>query len=108
MKRSKSSHQWLQAHRNDHYVKQAQAEGYRSRAVYKLKEVDEQYRLIRPGLSILELGAAPGGWSQYVSDRLDGQGRIVAVDCLPMSPVPGVEFIQGDFTEETIQQQMSF
>lgn len=102
MKRSKSSQRWLQEHFNDHYVKQAHKEGYRSRAVYKLKEVDEKARLIRPGSTVIDLGAAPGGWTQYVAEKMNGQGTIVALDCLPMDALPGVTFIQGDFTEQTV------
>lgn len=107
MKKSKSSQRWLQAHRADFYVKKAQADGYRSRAVYKLKEVDEKYRLIKPGMSVLELGAAPGGWTQYVTEKLQGRGRVVAVDCLAMDVLPDVVIIQGDFTEESVQDELS-
>lgn len=100
MARSKSSHQWLKEHFNDPFVQRAQREGYRSRAVYKLQEIQKKDKLIRPQMRIVELGAAPGGWSQYVSQILQGQGRIVAVDLLPMEALPDVHFIQGDFREE--------
>jgi 23S rRNA (uridine2552-2'-O)-methyltransferase len=100
MARSKSSHQWLKKHFDDEFVKRAQREGWRSRAVYKLEEIDQKYRLIRPGMTVVDLGAAPGGWSQYAEKALAGKGRIVALDILEMDPLPGVEFIQGDFTED--------
>lgn len=106
MKRSKSSQRWLQAHHSDPFVKLSKAEGYRSRAVYKLKEVDEKYHLLRSGMTILELGAAPGGWTQYVGEKLGGKGRVIALDCLPMDALAHVEFIQGDFTEEAVQTQL--
>ena len=100
MGRSKSSHQWLKKHFDDEFVKRAQREGWRSRAVYKLEEIDRKYRLIRPGMTVVDLGAAPGGWSQYVEKALGGKGRIIALDILAMQPLPGVEFIHGDFTED--------
>jgi 23S rRNA (uridine2552-2'-O)-methyltransferase len=100
MARSKSSHQWLKKHFDDEFVKRAQREGWRSRAVYKLEEIDRKYRLIRPGMTVVDLGAAPGGWSQYVEKVLAGKGRIIALDILEMQPLPGVEFIHGDFTED--------
>lgn len=99
-KRSKSSSRWLGEHFADEYVKRAQAEGWRSRAVFKLEEIDAKDRLIRPGMTIVDLGAAPGGWSQYAAKKLRGKGRIVALDILEMEPLEGVEFLQGDFTEE--------
>jgi len=100
MGRSKSSHQWLKQHFDDEFVKRAQRDGWRSRAVYKLEEIDKKYRLLRPGMTVLDLGAAPGGWSQYVQKVLAEQGRIIALDMLEMDPLPGVVFIQGDFTED--------
>jgi len=100
MARSKSSHQWLKKHFDDEFVKRAQREGWRSRAVYKLEELDQKYRLFRPGMTVVDLGAAPGGWSQYAEKVLAGKGRIIALDILEMDPLPGVEFIQGDFTED--------
>ncbi|HHF7348391.1 MULTISPECIES: 23S rRNA (uridine(2552)-2'-O)-methyltransferase RlmE [Legionella] len=106
MPRSKSSKRWLQEHFDDVYVKKAQAEGYRSRAVYKLKEVDEKERLLRPGMTVVDLGAAPGGWTQYVTEKLDGHGTIIALDLLSMDALPGVDFIQGDFREDAVLQQL--
>ena len=106
MYRSKSSQRWLQEHFNDVYVKKAQAEGYRSRAVYKLQEIDNKDRIFKPGMTVLDLGAAPGGWSQYVAKKFSGDGRIVALDLLPIEPLNGVEFLQGDFTDLLILQQL--
>ena len=107
MARTKSSAQWLQEHVNDPYVKQAQRDGYRSRASYKLIQLNEKDKLIRPGMLIVDLGSAPGGWSQ-VAGRLAGQhGRVVATDILPMEPLPNVEFLQGDFTDEAVLNQVS-
>ena len=106
MARSKSSTRWLQEHFDDEYVKLSQKEGYRSRAVYKLKEVQEKDRLIQHGMSVLDLGAAPGGWSQYAVELVGKNGRVVASDILPIDPLPFVEFIQGDFTEERILNEI--
>ncbi|CAM4507341.1 MAG: Ribosomal RNA large subunit methyltransferase E [Legionella sp.] len=106
MSRTKSSKRWLQEHFDDIYVKKAQAEGYRSRAVYKLKEVDEKEFLLKPGMTVVDLGAAPGGWTQYVSERLQGRGRIVALDILPMDSLPDVDVILGDFREDDVLQQL--
>ena len=97
---SKSSNRWLQEHASDIYVKQAAADGYRSRAVYKLIELDEKDKLIKPNSNILELGAAPGGWTQYLSRKVGTRARIVASDILPMDSLPDVSFILGDFTEQ--------
>ncbi len=106
MARSKSSGAWLQEHVNDPYVKQAQRDGYRSRSSYKLIQLNERDRLIRPGMLIVDLGSAPGGWSQ-VATRLAGeQARVVATDILPMDPLNNVDFIQGDFTEEAVLNQV--
>ncbi|MFZ4077511.1 MAG: 23S rRNA (uridine(2552)-2'-O)-methyltransferase RlmE [Legionellaceae bacterium] len=102
MRRSNSSKRWLEEHFNDPYVKKAHLEGYRSRAVYKLKEVDEKESLFRPGMTVVDLGAAPGGWSQYVSQKLAGKGQIIALDCLPIEPLPGVQMILGDFSETVV------
>lgn len=102
MARSKSSHRWLKSHFDDEYVKRAQREGYRSRAVYKLAEIQQRDRVLRPGLTVVDLGAAPGGWSQYAAQVQGGRGRLIALDILPMDALPGVEFIQGDFREEEI------
>lgn len=106
MPRSKSSKRWLEEHFNDVYVKQAQAEGYRSRAVYKLKEVDEKEQLLKPGMTVVDLGAAPGGWSQYASAKLQGKGTIIALDILPMDAIADVQFITGDFRDEAVLQQL--
>jgi len=106
MSRSKSSKRWLEEHFDDIYVKKAHAEGYRSRAVYKLIEVDEKEKLIKPGMTIVDLGAAPGGWTQYLTQKLDGHGTIVALDILPMDALPDVQFIQGDFREDDVLQQL--
>jgi 23S rRNA (uridine2552-2'-O)-methyltransferase len=106
MARTKSSAHWLQEHVNDPYVKQAQRDGYRSRASYKLIQLNEKDKLIRPGMLIVDLGSAPGGWSQ-VAGRLAGErGRVVATDILPMEPLPNVEFLQGDFTDEAVLSQV--
>jgi 23S rRNA (uridine2552-2'-O)-methyltransferase len=102
MARSKSSHQWLREHFNDEYVKKAQREGYRSRAIYKLKELDEKKKLLHPGMTVIDLGAAPGGWTQYVVEKLHGQGKIIALDILPMDPLPGVDVIHGDFYDDAV------
>src|SRR3989338_4089825 len=102
MARSKSSDRWLARHFKDEYVKRAQQEGFRSRAVYKLMEIDERDRLLRPGLRVVALGAAPGGWSQCARRRLGSSGRLLALDILPMEPLEGVEWLQGDFTEQAV------
>jgi 23S rRNA (uridine2552-2'-O)-methyltransferase len=99
-KRSKSSRRWLDEHEGDEFVRRARLEGWRSRAVFKLEEIQRQAPLIRPGMVIVDLGAAPGAWSQYATSLLDGRGRIVAVDVLPMDPLPDVVFIQGDFRDD--------
>jgi 23S rRNA (uridine2552-2'-O)-methyltransferase len=102
MARSKSSHRWLQEHVNDPYVKQAQKDGYRSRSSYKLIELNDKDRLIRPGMLIMDLGSAPGGWSQVAGKLVGEKGRVLATDILPMDPVKNVDFIQGDFTDEAV------
>lgn len=106
MSRSKSSKRWLKEHFDDVYVKKAQMEGYRSRAVYKLKEIDEKEALLKPGQTVVDLGAAPGGWTQYVSRQLEGRGKIIALDILPMDALPEVEFILGDFRENGVFEQL--
>ncbi|MEO3726711.1 23S rRNA (uridine(2552)-2'-O)-methyltransferase RlmE [Pseudomonas syringae] len=106
MARSKTSLGWLKRHVNDPYVKQAQKDGYRSRASYKLLEIQEKYKLIRPGMNVVDLGAAPGGWSQVTSRLIGGQGRLIASDILEMDSIPDVTFIQGDFTEDTVLAQI--
>jgi 23S rRNA (uridine2552-2'-O)-methyltransferase len=102
MARSKSSARWMNEHVTDEFVRLAQKEGYRSRAVYKLKELDEKYRLFRPGQRIVDLGAAPGSWSEYVVEKVGERGRVIALDVLPMDTLAGVEFIQGDFQDEAV------
>jgi len=106
MPRSKSSKRWLQEHFDDVYVKKAQAEGYRSRAIYKLKEVDDKEHLLKPGMTVVDSGAAPGGWTQYVAEKLNGNGIIVALDLLSMDALPEVTFIQGDFREDEVLQKL--
>jgi 23S rRNA (uridine2552-2'-O)-methyltransferase len=104
--RSKTSLKWLQEHFNDPFVKMAQKDGYRSRASYKLLEIQEKDRLIRPGMSVIDLGAAPGGWSQVTSRLIGGQGTLIASDILEMDSIPDVTFIQGDFTEDAVLAQI--
>src|SRR5690606_30266254 len=106
MARTKSSASWISRHINDPYVKQAQKDGYRSRAAYKLIELNEKDRLIRPGMRILDLGSAPGGWSQVAGRLVGSKGRVLATDILPMDAMPNVDFIQGDFHDEAIVQQL--
>lgn len=106
MARSKSSGAWLAEHFADEFVKRAQKEGYRSRAIYKLQEIDQRDRLLRPGLTVLDLGAAPGGWSQYAQARVGLTGRVVALDILPMAVLPGVEILEGDFTEQAVLDRL--
>ena len=96
----RSSGSWRQRQEKDPYVQLARKAGWRSRAVFKLEEILDRERLLRPGMVCIDLGAAPGGWSQYVARKLDGRVRIIALDLLPMDTLPGVEFIQGDFTED--------
>jgi len=104
----RSSGSWRQRQERDPYVQKARKEGWRSRAVFKLEQIDRKERLLRPGMTVVDLGAAPGGWSQYVTETLAGNARIVAVDLLPMDALPGVDFVQGDFTaDDTLQQVLS-
>ena len=98
-RRSSSSTRWLERQLNDPYVAEAKAKGYRSRAAFKLKQIDGRFRLIKAGAKVLDLGAAPGGWSQIVAEKLAGDGKIVAADILPMEPIPGVEILQCDMRE---------
>ena len=100
MSRSKSSKRWLQEHHQDEYVLKARAQGFRSRAVFKLEEIQRRDHVLKPGQLVLDLGAAPGGWSEYASRIVGDRGRIIALDLLPMEPIAGVEFLQGDFTEQ--------
>ena len=106
MARTKSSSRWLQRHVNDPYVKQAQKDGYRSRSAYKLVELNEKDRLIKPGMRVMDLGSAPGGWSQVLSRLIGAKGRVLATDILPMDPIQNVDFIQGDFTDEEIVEKL--
>ncbi len=106
MGRSKSSHRWLQEHNRDHYVKRSQQEGYRSRASYKLIELDQKDRLFRPGMTVVDLGSSPGGWSQVAAELVGDKGRVVASDILPMDSIADVEFICGDFTEEAVLKEI--
>lgn len=105
-KKRSSSKAWLKEHRDDPYVQQAQRDGYRSRACYKLLELQERDRLIRPGMTVVDLGSAPGGWSQVSADLVGHKGRVVASDILHMDNLAGVEFIQGDFTEDEVFDQI--
>ncbi|MDP2153449.1 MAG: 23S rRNA (uridine(2552)-2'-O)-methyltransferase RlmE [Methylotenera sp.] len=102
MKPTRTSKAWMQEHLNDPYVKLAQKDGYRARAAYKLMEIDGKDKLIRPGMTIVDLGSAPGSWSQVAVQRLKGQGKVIALDILDMSPIGGVTFLQGDFREESV------
>ncbi len=106
MARSKSSGNWLREHFDDEFVKQSQKDGYRSRAVYKLKEIDEKDYLLKPGSVVIDLGAAPGSWCEYVVRKLKGRGRIIALDILPMEPMDGVEIITGDFLEDDVFNEL--
>ena len=102
MKRTRTSNAWLREHVNDTYVQRAKAEGYRSRASFKLMEIDDRDHLIRSGEVVVDLGATPGGWSQVAAQRMQGKGRVIALDLLEMEPLRGVDFIQGDFREEEV------
>ncbi|BAO44630.1 23S rRNA (uridine(2552)-2'-O)-methyltransferase RlmE [Thiolapillus brandeum] len=106
MGRSKSSHIWMQRHVNDEYVQRAQKEGYRSRASYKLLEIQEKDRILKPGQVVVDLGAAPGGWSQVAAAIVGDQGKVLAMDILDMDGIPGVEFLQGDFREQEVMNQL--
>ncbi|MHB8551282.1 MAG: 23S rRNA (uridine(2552)-2'-O)-methyltransferase RlmE [Acidiferrobacterales bacterium] len=106
MVRTKSSKAWLAEHFSDPFVKRAQQEGFRSRAVYKLEEIDRRDHLLRPGAVLVDLGAAPGGWSQYAVRRVGAAGRVVALDILPMDPLAGVDTLQGDFTEKAVLDRL--
>jgi len=108
MAKRPSSRRWLEEHRRDPYVQAAVRQGYRSRAAFKLLELDQRDRLFRPGLRVLDLGAAPGGWSQVALNRIGAEGRLIATDILPMDPLTGVDFIQGDFTlDDTLAAVLS-
>ena len=107
MSRSKSSRAWLAEHFTDEYVKRAQQEGFRSRAIYKLQEIDSRDRLLRHGMTVVDLGAAPGGWAQYARRRVGPPGRVLALDILPIEPLPGVEVLCADFTEPAALEQLA-
>jgi 23S rRNA (uridine2552-2'-O)-methyltransferase len=107
MPRSKSSNNWIRRHVNDPFVKKAQLEGYRSRSAYKLIELNEKDRLIKPNMFLLDLGSAPGGWSQVAAKLIGRNGRVLATDILPMDPIKNVDFIQGDFTEEAVVEEIT-
>ncbi len=107
MKRSAKTHIWHQRHVNDYYVQLATKAGYRSRAAFKLMEILEKDHLLRAGIRVVDLGSAPGGWCQVVSERLQGRGHILAIDLLPMEPVKGVEFMQGDFSSDAVLAEFS-
>jgi 23S rRNA (uridine2552-2'-O)-methyltransferase len=106
MARTKSSAGWISRHLNDPFVKQAQKDGYRARSAYKLIELNDKDRLIRPGMKIMDLGSAPGGWSQVAGKLVGSKGRVLATDILPMDGLLNVDFIQGDFTDDAIVQQV--
>lgn len=106
MARSKSSAEWLKEHVDDIYVKRAQQDGYRTRASYKLLELDEKDKLLRAGMTVIDLGSAPGGWSQVVAQKLNGNGTVIASDILSMDAIADVTFIQGDFTEESVFNEL--
>jgi len=105
-KRHKKSKAWMNEHVHDPYVLRAKAEGWRSRAVFKLKEIDDKDRLLKPGMTVVDLGAAPGSWCEYAARRIQPGGRLIALDMLPMEPIPGVVFIQGDFREESTLREL--
>ncbi|RMG34563.1 MAG: RlmE family RNA methyltransferase, partial [Gammaproteobacteria bacterium] len=107
MARSKSSHRWMQRHVNDEYVRRSQKEGYRSRAAYKLLELQEKDRFIKPGQVVVDLGAAPGGWLQVLEPLVGAKGKVVGLDLLEIDPLPGVELIQGDFLEDETLQRLN-
>lgn len=106
MARSKTSNAWLREHVNDHYVQQAKADGWRSRAAFKLMEIDDKDHLLKPGSVVVDLGATPGGWSQLAAKRVGEGGRVFALDLLELDPIRGVEFIQGDFREDVVLTEL--
>ena len=106
MAKSKSSKGWLKEHFDDEYVRRSQQDGYRSRAIYKLIEIDKKDRLIKPGMTIIDLGAAPGGWSEYCVKKLGKNGTVVALDILPMEPINEVTIIEGDFREDAVFEEL--
>lgn len=106
MKPSKTSKQWMREHVNDPFVQMAQKDGYRSRAAYKLLEINEKDRLFKPGMVVVDLGATPGGWCQVAAREVGRTGKVIGLDLLPLDPLAGVDFIQGDFREETVLKQL--
>ncbi len=106
MAKSKSSKIWLKEHFDDEYVRRSQQDGYRSRAIYKLIEIDKKDHLVKPGMTVIDLGAAPGGWSEYCVKKLDKKGAMVALDILPMDPIEGVTIIEGDFREDAVFEEL--
>ena len=106
MAKSKSSKGWLKEHFDDEYVRRSQQDGYRSRAIYKLIEIDKKDRLVKPGMTIIDLGAAPGGWSEYCVKKLGKKGNMIALDILPMEPIDSVTIITGDFREESVFEEL--
>ena len=106
MAKSKSSKSWLKEHFDDEYVRRSQQDGYRSRAIYKLIEIDKKDRLVKPGMTVIDLGAAPGGWSEYCVKKLGKKGAMLALDILPMEPIDGVTIIEGDFREDAVFEEL--
>ncbi len=106
MKKNKTSRAWIHRHINDHYVQESKRLGYRSRAAFKLTEIDDQHRLLKGGMRVVELGAAPGSWSQVIVERTHKHGVYVLVDLIPMDPIPGAIILQGDFTHDVILKQI--
>ena len=106
-KKHRFDRNWMNEHLNDSYVKKAKKAGYRARSAFKLEEIDKKDKLLRPGLNVVDLGAAPGGWCQYARTRLGKKSRLVAVDLLPIKPIDGVEIIQGDFTDQEIRARIN-
>jgi len=107
VKKNKTTKAWITEHVNDAYVQRARTEGWRSRAAFKLTEIDDKDKLLKPGMTVVDLGSAPGSWSQVAARRVAPGGRLIALDLLPMEPVPGVEFIQGDFHDDAVLQALS-
>lgn len=106
MAKTKSSRRWLKEHEDDIFVRRSRQEGYRSRAVYKFLEINDKDRLVKPGMTVVDLGAAPGGWSQAVAKLVGKKGHVIAMDILPMEPLDKVEFLQGDFREQEVLDQL--
>ena len=105
-KKHRFGRNWMNEHVNDSYVKKAKKQGYRARSAFKLEEIDKKYKLLRPGLNVVDLGAAPGGWCQYARTRIGKKDHLIAVDLLPIKPIDGVEIVQGDFTDEEIRDRI--